>query len=192
MSLHAGAHHLHVRRRAHRPRNVRALDQRTPLPLLHAERGLLLSLARLADAGVNVETLLTQSEADGLERMRDGAAVRPAHLSKYAHLADIDPTTDVALQNLVRPVRAHDQDLDDGLAINAEHIAERTRVLVEAATMTSWAGHADPYLPGREQLLAAITVYRDRYDVEPPPRSGPDRRTATPCDLRPGSTSLAR
>ena len=73
--------------------------------------------------------------------------------------------------------------------VNADHIAERTRVLLEAAAATSWAGHVASYLPGREQLLAAIAVYRDRYDVEHPSLLGPRpleadaKRLATWTDL---------
>lgn len=70
-------------------------------------------------------------------------------------------------------MRAQDEGLDDALAINTEHIAERTRVLVEAAATTPWAGHVDPLLPDREQALAAIAVYRDRYDIEDPSPLGP-------------------
>ncbi|MGP7961318.1 hypothetical protein ACTVCO_11015 [Sanguibacter sp. A247] len=157
---------------------------------------------RLTDADVDVDELLTQFGADGLEHMRDAAAVLAARLRKYAHLTGIDLTTDVELEDLIRPVRAQDQGLDDALAINAEHITERTRVLVEAAATTPWAGHIDPHLPGREQLLAAIAVYRDRYDVEHPsplaprPAEAEATRLATWTDLarapsaeRPSATS---
>ncbi|MGP7961320.1 ATP-dependent DNA helicase [Sanguibacter sp. A247] len=147
---------------------------------------------RLTDAGVDVEALLSQFGADGLEHMRDAAAVLAARLRKYAHVAGIDLTTDVALEDLVRPVRAQDQGLDEVLTINAEHIAERTRVLVEAAATTPWARYVDPNLPGREQLLAGIAVYRDRYDVEHPSPLGPRPVSEGLVDWRRGATSRTR
>lgn len=52
--------------------------------------------------GAGVEVLPIQLGADGLEHMRDAAAVLAARLRKYAHRAGIDLTTDVALEDGAR------------------------------------------------------------------------------------------
>ncbi|MGP7963638.1 hypothetical protein ACTVBU_10745 [Sanguibacter sp. A246] len=122
----------------------------------------------------------------------DYATVLAVHVHNYARRDGIDLTAGVALEDLVRPVRARARPGPGPRrrpGVNADHIAERTRVLLESAAATSWAGHVAPYLPGREQLLAAIAVYRDRYDVEhpsllgPPPLEADAKRLATWTDL---------